>query len=90
MPLSQVKLFKPPVVRDTLSIIQKTFLPTGVFLPYKSNKNIAVPWDLLYEFNPLIDRSRDPQRDSCIPKAKLVDQSQPTTSRHANCYAARK
>ena len=82
MPLSQVKLFKPPVVRETLSIIQKTFLPTGVFLPYKSNKNIAAPWYLLYEFNPLIDSSRDLRRDSCIPKAKLVGQSQPTTSRH--------
>ena len=55
MPLSQVKLLKPPVVRETLSIIQKTFLPTGIFLPYKSNKNIAAPWDLLYEFNSLID-----------------------------------
>ena len=32
-PLSQVKLFKPPVhvVRETISIIQKTLLPTGVF-----------------------------------------------------------
>ena len=90
MPLSQVKLFKPPVVRETISIIQKTFLPSGVFLPYKSNKNIAAPWDLLYEFKPLIDSSRDLRRDSCILKAKLVDQSQPTTSRHPNCYAARK
>ena len=57
MPLSQVKLFKPPVLHETLSIIQKTFLPTLVFLPYKSNKNIAAHWDLLYEFNPLIDSS---------------------------------
>ena len=88
MPLSQVKLFKPPVVRETISIIQKTFSRTGVFLPYKSNKNIAAPWDLLYEFNPLIDSSWDLRRDSCIAKAKLVDQSQPATSRHANCYAA--
>ena len=30
MPLSQAKLFKPPVVLQTISIIQKTFLPTGV------------------------------------------------------------
>ena len=29
--LSQVKLFKPPVVREAISIIQKTLLPTGVF-----------------------------------------------------------
>ena len=85
-----LKLFKPPVVRETLSIIQKTFLPAGVFLPYKSNKNISAPWDLLYEFNPFIDSSWDLRRDSCIPKAKLVDQSQPTSSRHANFYAARK
>ena len=28
--LSEVKLFKPPAVRETISIIQKTFLPTGV------------------------------------------------------------
>ena len=29
-PLSQAKLFKPPVVRETISIIQKTFLPMRV------------------------------------------------------------
>ena len=63
MPLSQVKLFKPPVVRETISIIQKTFSRTGVFLPYKSNKNIAAPWDLHYEFNRLIDSSWDLRRD---------------------------
>ena len=28
--LSQVKLFKAPVVQGTISIVQKTFLPTGV------------------------------------------------------------
>ena len=54
MPLSQVKLFKPPVVRETLLIIQKTFFTNRNFLPYKSNKNIAAPWDLLYEFNPYL------------------------------------
>ena len=50
--LIAVKLFKPPVVRETLTIIQKTFLQTGVYLPYKSNKNIAAPqWDLLQPFD---------------------------------------
>ena len=29
-PLSQAKLLNSPVVRETISIIQKTFLPTGV------------------------------------------------------------
>ena len=28
--LSRVKLFKPPVEHGTISIVQKTFLPTGV------------------------------------------------------------
>ena len=39
--LSQTKLIKPPVVRETISITQKTFLPTGVSWPFKSNKDIA-------------------------------------------------
>ena len=50
-PVLQVKFFKQPVVRDTISIIQKMFIPTG---------------------------------------AKLVHQSQPTSSRHVNCNAERK
>ena len=33
-PLSQCKLFKPPVVRETISIIQETFTPTGVLLAF--------------------------------------------------------
>ena len=41
-------------------------------------------------FNPLIDSSWNLRWDSCISKAKLVDQSQPSGSRHANCYAARR
>ena len=30
-PLLQVKLFKPPVVRETISIIHIMFIPTGAF-----------------------------------------------------------
>ena len=40
-PLSQVKLFKPPVVRETISIIQKMVLPMGVAKPFKSKKDVA-------------------------------------------------
>ena len=40
-PLSQAKLFNSPVLRESISIIQKTFLPTGVSWPFKSNKDIA-------------------------------------------------
>ena len=36
-PLSQRYLFKPLVVRGSISIIQKTFLPTRVSKPSKSN-----------------------------------------------------
>ena len=39
--LSKVKLFKPPVVHGTISIVHKTFLPTGVCLPFESNKDIG-------------------------------------------------
>ena len=47
------------------------------------------PWDLLYASNRLIDSSWNLPRDSCILKALSADQSQPTSSRYANYYAAR-
>ena len=39
--LSQVKLFKPPFVHGTISIVQKMFPPTGFGQSFESNKSIA-------------------------------------------------
>ena len=41
-----------------------------------------------FALRPVLKEKDKGTRKWPIPKAKLVDQSQPATSRHANCYAA--